>query len=251
MMQIENVSYSIGPTSIIDDLTLQIPKGQVTALIGPNGAGKSTLLSLMARLIRPQSGRVTLDGEDLQTTAPQVLAKKLSVLRQENIISSRLTVRDLISFGRYPYHKGQPSPDDYLHVQNAVDNLDLNDLAHRFLDELSGGQKQRALIAMILCQGTDHVLLDEPLNNLDLVHARQLMQSISAASRKGGRTTVIVLHDINYASQYADHIIGMKGGHIQFQGATSEVFNSDRLGNLFGTAVPVHDVSGQQISLHY
>lgn len=250
-MQIENVSYSVGQTQIIDDVTLQIPKGQVTALIGPNGAGKSTLLSLMARLIRPQSGKVMLDGDDLQTTAPQQLAKKLSVLRQENVISSRLTVRDLISFGRYPHHKGRSTADDLRHVEIAINALDLDDLAHRFLDELSGGQKQRALIAMILCQGTDHVLLDEPLNNLDLVHARQLMQSIFTASRMHARTTVIVLHDINYASQYADHIVGMKAGRILFQGPTSEVFNSDQLSALFGTEVPVHDLSGRQVSMHY
>lgn len=250
-MQIENVSYFVGATQIIDDVSLKIPKGQVTALIGPNGAGKSTLLSLMARLIRPQSGRVTLDNEDLQTTAPHILAKKLSVLRQENVISSRLSVRDLISFGRYPYHKGRPSPEDQKHVQAAINNLDLETLAHRFLDELSGGQKQRALIAMILCQGTDHVLLDEPLNNLDLVHARQLMQNISSASAEGGKTTVIVLHDINYASRYADNIIGMKDGRILFQGPTAEMFNSQKLGDLFETEVPVHTLSDTQISLHY
>lgn len=251
MIQLKDINYTVGGSQIISDLSLDIPKGKVVALIGPNGAGKSTLLSLMSRLIKAQSGQVLLEGEDVQTAQPDALAKRLAVLRQENVITSRLRVRDLISFGRYPHHKGRPDDTDRAHVDQAIERFGLGTFADRFLDELSGGQKQRALIAMILCQDTDYVLLDEPLNNLDLTHAQQLMRTLEQASREGGRTTVIVLHDINYASRYADHIIGLKNGGVAFSGATSDVFTSAHLSALFEVDVPVHEINGQGVSLHY
>lgn len=251
MIEVENISHSLSGSKILDDVSIQFPTGKVTALVGPNGAGKSSLLSILARLNNPDSGRVLLDGAGIHTIQPATLAQKLAILRQENMISSRLRVRDLVAFGRYPYHKGRPSPEDTDHVNIAIETLGLLQLEHRFLDELSGGQKQRAFIAMIWCQNTDYVLLDEPLNNLDLTHAQHLMRTIKEASEVSGKTTIIVLHDINYASRYADHIVGLKEGKLVFTGATKNVFNAKNLEQLFGAEIPVHKIDDHLISAHY
>ena len=212
MIQISDVSHQISGAPILTDVSLSLPKGGITALIGPNGAGKSTLLSLMARLSKLQSGTISFDGADVSTTPTQVLAKRLSILRQDNAVSARLTVEDLVSFGRYPHHKGRPTPDDHRLSEAALDAMALKPLRARFLDELSGGQRQRAFVAMVLAQDTDYVLLDEPLNNLDMKHARQMMERLRDTARELGKSFVIVIHDINFAAAYADHIVVLKNG---------------------------------------
>lgn len=175
MIRTQSVSRSYGDALVVDNVTLDIPARGVTSIIGPNGAGKSTFLSMVSRLLEMSAGSVTVDGMDVTKTPSDVLAQRLSILRQDNHISARITVRDLIGFGRYPHSKGRLTVEDKAHIDKAIDYLDLGALSDRFLDELSGGQRQRAFVAMVLAQDTDYVLLDEPLNNLDMKHAMGIL----------------------------------------------------------------------------
>jgi iron complex transport system ATP-binding protein len=247
----EGVTKRYGHTVVVDDVYLDLPLGGVTALIGPNGAGKSTLLSIVGRLLAADAGRVTVVGLDVATTRGDELAKKMAVLRQENHLDIRLTVRDLVTFGRYPHSKGRPTADDVAHVEKALHYLDLHELADRFLDQLSGGQRQRAFVAMVLCQDADVVLLDEPLNNLDLRHAVSMMGRLRGAARELGRTIVVVVHDINVASCYADTIVAMRDGKVAACGSPAQIMQPDLLEDIYGLPVRVHELDGQLIASYY
>nr|WP_274631150.1 ABC transporter ATP-binding protein [Mesorhizobium shangrilense] len=251
MIEVKQVSKSYGDALVVDGVTLSLPKGGVTSIIGPNGAGKSTLLSMMSRLLPMSEGEILVDGLDVSREKGDVLARRLSILRQDNHLTSRLTVRDIVAFGRYPYSKDRPTPEDRAHVERALDFLDLAPLADRFLDELSGGQRQRAFVAMVLCQDTDYALFDEPLNNLDMRHAATMMRILRQAADHFGKTIVLVLHDINFASCYSDHIIAMKDGKVAFQGKANEVMREDVLGKIFGTAITIHEICGRRIGVFY
>ncbi|WP_439957623.1 ATP-binding cassette domain-containing protein [Paracoccus albicereus] len=204
MIRITDLSHNLGTSRVLHGIDLTIPKGQITALIGPNGAGKSTLLSLIARLDTPLSGRIDVDELQVGACPTDVLARRLAILPQTPEIAPRLSVAELVGFGRYPHHKGRPTPEDRARVSDAIALLSLDGLAHRSLDTLSGGQRQRALLAMTVAQDTDYLLLDEPLNNLDIAASRSLMTLLRRLCEDFGRTVVVVLHDINYASRYAD-----------------------------------------------
>ena len=236
MIQIQNISHQINGHTILNNITLDIPQNGITALIGANGAGKSTLLSLMARL---------------QPTPTAEAAKILSILSQENSIHSRISVRDLLMFGRYPYHQGRPKDEDQAIVEQAVVQFQLEPIAHRYLTELSGGQRQRALIAMVFCQSTEYVLLDEPLNNLDMYYARQLMQLLRELTHRHNRTTVVVLHDINMAAAYADHVVAMQRGEVKLAGSPDEVFTAQNIKTLFDMDVDVLDYKGKKLIVHH
>lgn len=251
MIKIENLDYHIGPKAILSHISTQIPKGGVTALIGPNGAGKSTLFAHIARLLPLQTGCVTIDDMDITTTSPNAMAKKIAILRQENAISSRITVESLLLFGRYPYHQGNPTEEDRGIVEDTLRHFQLEDLRERFVTELSGGQRQRVMVAMVFCQSTDYLLLDEPLNNLDMYYSRQLMQQLRHIADHYHRTVVVVLHDVNYASAYADHIIGMKDGRVLIEGSPDDILTSEHLNDLFGVYAPVLDVQGHRMVMHY
>lgn len=245
------VSKAYGDTLVVNDVSLSIPAGGVTSIIGPNGAGKSTLLSIVARLMSMDKGTVTVDGLDVTTTASDTLARRLSILRQDNHISSRLTVRDLVGFGRYPYSKGRPTMEDKTHIDRALEYLHLETLADRFLDELSGGQRQRAFVAMVLCQDTDYVLLDEPLNNLDMKHASSMMKIMRKAADDLKKTVVLVLHDINFASWYSDNIIAMRDGRICRHGSIDDIIRPDVLREIYDMDIGVKELDGQRICLFY
>lgn len=251
MISIESVAKRYGEQLIIDDVNLTIPRGGVTAVIGPNGAGKSTLLKVMSRLEPLSAGMVTVDGLDVSTTKSSVLATRLAVLRQENHVTMRLTVRDLVAFGRFPHSNGKLSPRDEQHIDEALAFLGLTELADRSLDELSGGQRQRAFVAMVICQDTDYVLLDEPLNNLDMRHSVMMMQHLRRIALELGKTVVIVLHDINFASVYADRIIAMRDGRVLHEGPTNEIMTSERLAELYDLFIPIHEVEGRRIGVYY
>lgn len=251
MIQIQNISHQINGHPILNNITLDIPQNGITALIGANGAGKSTLLSLMARLQPVQSGSIAYNGRDLAATPTAEAAKILSILTQENSIHSRISVRDLLLFGRYPYHQGQPKDEDRAIVENALAQFKLEDLANRYLTELSGGQRQRAMIAMVFCQCTDYVLLDEPLNNLDMYHARALMRLLQRLTHEHKRTTVVVLHDINQAAAYADFVVAMKNGRVALTGRPEEVFTEENIRDLFDMDVAVLDYQGKKLIVHH
>lgn len=245
MIEISDVSYRIGGAQILNGINLALPKGGISALIGPNGAGKSTLLSLVARLMPLQSGQVTVDDLRVGACANNTLARKLAILPQASDAAPLLSVRELVSFGRYPYHKGRPTAQDHAKVEQALATFGLMDLAERRLDTLSGGQRQRAQVAMTFAQDTDYILLDEPLNNLDIAASRSLMQVLQDLAAAHDRTIVIVLHDINYAAAYADLIVAMKEGKVVASGTPDDIVTEEVLKDVFGTDPKVHRIDGK------
>lgn len=251
MIEIDNVSFRHGVAPVLQDVTLSLPKGGLTALVGPNGAGKSTLFSLMARLLKLQSGAIRFDGMDVATTTSMELARKIAILRQDTHVTARLTVRDLIGFGRFPHHRGRPGPDDEEMIEKGLELFELSGLSERYIDELSGGQRQRALVAMAYVQDTDYLLLDEPLNNLDMHFARTLMKQLRHLADRYRKTIVVVLHDINYAAAYADRIVALKDGRLSAQGTPEEIMTADCLGALFDMEIVIETVRGRRIALHH
>jgi iron complex transport system ATP-binding protein len=245
MIQIQNLSHRIGQALILRDISLTLPKGGITALIGPNGAGKSTLLSLIARLNPLQAGRITVDELDVCQTNSRTLAKRLAILPQIQDAAPRLSVRDLVSFGRYPHSRGRLSAEDHAIIEDALKTFHLTPLHNRALDTLSGGQRQKALLAMIFAQQTEYLLLDEPLNNLDIAGSRGLMQQLRQVSREQGRTIVIVLHDINYALAYADHLVAMADGTVVAQGRPADVVTERLLSRTYGTDAAILKQGGR------
>jgi iron complex transport system ATP-binding protein len=251
MIEVSNISKRYQDTVVVDDVSLTLPAGGVTAIIGPNGAGKSTLLSMISRLLPMSAGRVLVDGIDVVQGDSAQLARRLAILRQDNHLPMRLTVRDLVAFGRYPHTKGRPTVEDAAHVERALGYLGLDELAERYLDQLSGGQRQRAFVAMVLCQDTDYVLLDEPLNNLDMRHAVDMMRLLRRAADELGKTVILVLHDINFASCYADRIVAMRGGKLAYVGTPQELIRPEVLIDLYQLEIRVHEVDGQRICVYY
>jgi iron complex transport system ATP-binding protein len=251
MIEIKNVSLSYGDFPILRDINLSLPKGGITALVGPNGAGKSSLLSLVARLQPLQIGRITIDGLSVDKASSRQLARRLAILRQDGAVASRLTVRELVNFGRFPHHQGRPGNEDLMLVDAALAQFDLQALSDRFIDTLSGGQRQRAMVAMTFCQGTDYMLLDEPLNNLDMFHARQLMRSLRTIADERQRTAIIVLHDINQAAAHADRIVAMRDGAIIADGTPEAVLTEDNLEAIFGYRMQIAHLAGKPLVLHH
>ncbi|MDR2129094.1 MAG: ATP-binding cassette domain-containing protein [Burkholderiaceae bacterium] len=252
MIVTQHVCKRYGKTTVLDDVSVTFPKGSVTSIIGPNGAGKTTLLMVISRLYTKDSGVVTVDGMDIGTTPSDQLARHLAILRQDNALASRLTVRDLVTFGRYPHSRGRPTLADKEHVERAIAYLDMQDLTERYLDELSGGQRQRAFVAMVLCQDTDYVLLDEPLNNLDMPHAASMMKLMRRISHDFGKTIIMVLHDINFASWYSDSIVALRQGKLFCSGSTEEVIREDVLSDLYQMDITVQQMpQGKRLCLFY
>lgn len=251
MIRVDNLSLLRGSTRVLDDISLSIAKGGMTALVGPNGAGKSTLLSLIARLRPLQSGTISIDGHPVDTTDSRALARIVAILRQDTTVTSRLRVRELVSFGRFPHSLGRLTDRDRAVVEQALCRFDLVDLADRFIETLSGGQRQRALVAMTFAQETDYLLLDEPLNNLDMYFARELMVELRSLADKAHKTIVIVLHDINHAAAHADRIIALKAGRIQADGPPGEIITPSVLRSVFGFEMRVEIVDGTPFVLHF
>ena len=247
MIEVQNLSHDIHGAPVLRDISVTVPKGGVVALVGPNGAGKSTLLSLMARLIPRQQGRITVDELVVGESDDKDLARRLAILPQTVHAASRLTVRDLVGFGRYPYHRGRPTSDDRAMVEDGMRLFDLLPLAERSLDTLSGGQRQRAFVAMTYVQDTDYLLLDEPLNNLDLAASRALMARLRDLADNKDRTVIIVLHDINFATAYADRVLVMKEGRLCADGAPQDVITETLIQSVFETDAPLRTVEGHPV----
>ena len=251
MISLTDVTMTYGDLTVLGPVTLDIPAGGVTALVGPNGAGKSTLLTIVGRLATATSGRVTVAGNDVTTTPGRTLAKIVSILRQENHFVTRLTVRELVGFGRFPHSQGRLTADDHAKVDEAIAFLDLTALSGRYLDQLSGGQRQRAYVAMVLAQDTDYILLDEPLNNLDMKHAVAMMGQLRRAADELGKTIVLVVHDINFAAAYADRIVALSEGRVVHVGTPSDLMTSDTLEEVFGTPVEVRNDGPYPLAVYY
>ncbi len=239
MISIRNARKWYGEEVKIGPLNIDIPKAGVTSLIGPNGAGKSTTLLMIGRLLNMDEGQITVANMNVTTSKSDDLAKILTILRQENHFVTRLTVRQLVGFGRFPYSKGRLTKEDEVIISKYIDFLKLTDLEHRFLDELSGGQRQRAYVAMVLCQETEYVLLDEPLNNLDIARSVQMMEHLKIAANEFGRTILTVMHDINFAAKYSDRICAMKNGQIAAFGTVQEIMKPEILSDIFETNIEI------------
>ncbi|MEF9981992.1 MAG: ATP-binding cassette domain-containing protein [Glutamicibacter sp.] len=251
MITLNSVSKKYSSTVSIGPVSLEIPTGGITALVGPNGAGKSTMLTMVGRLLGIDQGSIEVSGYDVSKTNSKDLAKIVSILRQENHFVTRLTVRQLVGFGRYPHSKGRLTQADEEIISRSIDFLDLGELEGRYLDELSGGQRQRAYVAMVLAQDTDTVLLDEPLNNLDMKHSVVMMQHLQRAARELNRTIVIVLHDINFAGHYADYICAMKQGKVVEFGTPDEIMCDEVLTKVFETPVKVIPGPNGPLAVYY
>lgn len=251
MIEIVNVTKVYGSTTVVDQITTTIPTGGITSVIGGNGAGKSTMLSMMARLLPTTSGEIYVDGMNVHDTPGDEVARRLAILRQDNHLAVRLTVRDLVAFGRYPHSKGRLTKSDRVAIDQAMEYLHMGPLANRYLDEMSGGQRQRAFVAMVLAQETDYVLLDEPLNNLDMRHSAGMMQILRRTADELGKTIVMVLHDINFASVYSDNIIAMRDGKIVAQGSPETIVTTESMRDIYGLEIPVELIGGNRIGMYY
>ena len=248
MIQTEGVLKQHGEIVAVDGVSLQIGSG-LTAIIGPNGAGKSTLLAAIGRLIGTDAGVITVDGLDVATTRSRLIAQRLAILRQDNSLAIRLSVEDLVGYGRFPHGGSGRSATDREHVERALAMLDLESVRERFLDELSGGQRQRAFVAMALAQDTDHLLLDEPLNNLDPRHSISLMKLLRRLVAEHGTTVVVVMHDINVAAQFADHVVAMGDGQVRHHGPVADVLTAENLTALYDTPARVGEIGGRSVVL--
>ncbi|MFJ5676438.1 ABC transporter ATP-binding protein [Streptomyces sp. NPDC093097] len=251
MIEFTDIRKAYGEHVVLGPVSGRIPAGGVTSLVGPNGAGKSTLLTILGRLAEPTSGTVTVDGLDVHQAKSQDVARVLSILRQENHFTARVTVRELVSFGRFPHCKGRLTAQDVAHVDEALDFLHLGDLQHRYLDQLSGGQRQRAYVAMVLAQDTQYVLLDEPLNNLDMKHSVRMMSQLRRAADELGKTVVLIIHDINFAATYSDRIIALRDGRIAASDTAEGMMRPEILSEVFDTPVQIHEVDGKRTALYY
>lgn len=249
----EALNAGYGARQILTDLDLSVPPNAITAIVGANACGKSTLLRCLARLLKPASGQVILDGRSVRDIPTRALARQLGLLPQSPIAPDGITVADLVSHGRHP-HQGVLSrwteADDRA-VANALDATRTAELADADVDELSGGQRQRVWIAMALAQDTDILLLDEPTTFLDIAHQIDVLDLLVDLNRRRGTTIAMVLHDLNLAARYADHLVAIRAGRVHAAGAPAEVLTEDMVEQVFGVAcrVMVDPTSGQPMML--
>ncbi|KJL02228.1 MULTISPECIES: ABC transporter ATP-binding protein [Priestia] len=251
MVEVTNVSKTYGEKTVLEKTSVVIPKGKITSFIGPNGAGKSTLLSIMSRLIKADSGSISIEGKNIENIDSSDLAQKMSILKQSNQLNIRLSVRELVNFGRFPYSKGRLTKSDEQAVDQALSYMKLESIQDKYLDELSGGQCQRAFIAMVIAQDTEYIFLDEPLNNLDMKHSVEIMKLLKRLVEDLGKTIVIVIHDINFASVYSDYIVALKNGEVICEGPTETIIQTSVLKDIYDMDIPIETVGGQRICVYF
>lgn len=237
--------------TVVDSVSFQLPEKSVISMIGPNGAGKSTVLNILSRLIARDSGVVDFQGTDITKWKSRELSKRLAILTQQNNIQMKLTVRELVAFGRFPYSGSRITPEDDAVIDRAISYMELDDFRDRFIDELSGGQRQRAYIAMVIAQDTEYILLDEPTNNLDIYHATNMMKIVRRLCDELGKTVILVLHEINYAAFYSDYICAFAEGRIVKFGTVKEVMTRENLSRIYGVDFEIMEVGGKPLSIYY
>ena len=251
MIEVNNVLKIYGSNKVVDNVSLKIQKGKITSFIGPNGAGKSTLLSIISRLISKDQGNVFIDGKEINQWDNKDLAKKISILKQSNHLNIRLKVKELVSFGRFPHCEGNLSDEDWKYVNQAIEYLEIKDIEEKYLDKLSGGQRQRAYIAMVVAQNTDYILLDEPLNSLDMKHSVQIMKILRNLVEELNKTVILVIHDINFASCYSDYIVALKEGKIASEGATSKIIDKKVLEDIYEMEFRIENIEDNRICVYF
>ena len=244
-MHVSDLTKQYDGKRVVDGVSFSIPKGKVLSLIGPNGAGKSTVMGMLSRLIARDSGLVDFAGRDIAQWKSKELAKRLAILTQSNHIEMKLTVRELVTFGRFPYSGSRVTQEDQAIIDQAIAYMELEDFQDRFLDELSGGQRQRAMIAMVIAQDTEYVLLDEPTNNLDIYHATNMMKIVRRLCDELGKTVILVLHEINYAAFYSDYICAFVDGKIAQFGTVKEVITRENLARIYHVDFEILEIQGK------
>ena len=248
MILVKNILKKYDNKKVVNDVSVNIEKGKITSFIGPNGAGKSTLLSIITRLMKRDLGEVYIEGKEISQWDKKELSKKIAILKQSNNLNMRLTIRELVSFGRFPYCEGRLTEEDEKFVDDAIEYMNLVDIQNKYLDELSGGQRQRAFIAMVIAQGTEYIFLDEPLNNLDM---KSMMKVLRNLCDELGKTIILVMHDINFTACYSDYIVALKDGKIARQGTVDEIINEDILREIYEMDFNVQEIDGNKISIYY
>ena len=241
-MKLENIDKSIQKQDILQGISLEVSPQKLTAFIGPNGAGKSTLLSIMSRLTKKDQGILSIKGREIESWNSQELAKELTILKQKINYQAKLTVEELVSFGRFPYSRGRLRAEDWEKIRETLDYLELTNLKDRYIDSLSGGQLQRVFIAMVLAQDTDFILLDEPLNNLDIKQSVSMMQILRRLVEELGKTIM--------ASQYADEIVAFKDGKVFSKGTTNQIMQSNLLSQLYEIPITLANINGKKICIY-
>lgn len=250
-MRIKELTKKYDGKTVVDGVTFEIPKGKILSLIGPNGAGKSTVMGIISRLIARDSGQVSFAGTDIKKWKSRDLSKRLAILTQSNHVQMKLTVRELVSFGRFPYSGSRRTKEDEEIIDKAVAYMELQDIQDQFIDELSGGQRQRAYIAMVIAQDTEYILLDEPTNNLDIYHATNMMKIVRRLCDELGKTVILVLHEINYAAFYSDYICAFVDGKIAKFGTVKEVMTKETLSAIYKVDFEILEISGKPLSIYY
>lgn len=251
MIRVKDIEKKFGRKIVLDGVSIEFPKGRITSLIGSNGTGKSTLLSVISRLLPHEGGIVLVDEKNIAEYKNRMLAQRLSILKQFNHIALKLTVRDLVSFGRFPYSQDKLTDADQEKIETAIRFLDLGDITDSPIDELSGGQKQRAFMAMVVAQDTEYILLDEPLNNLDMKHSVQIMKTLRKLAEELGKTIIIVLHDINFASHYSDYIIALKNGKVRYFDRTENIIDEAILKDIFDIEFSLSEHNGKKVCNYF
>ena len=250
-MNIEKLVKKYDGKTVVDSVSFQIPKGKVTSLIGPNGAGKSTVMGMISRRIAKDEGLIRFEEKDIGKWKSKELAKHLAILTQHNNVQMKLTVRELVAFGRFPYSGSRLTAEDEAVVEKAIAYMELEPVQNRFIDELSGGQRQRAYIAMAIAQDTQYLLLDEHTNNLDIYHATNLMKTVRRLCDELGKTVILVLHELNYAAFYSDCICAFKDGRIAKFGTVEEVINKQTLSDIYNVDFEILEVAGKPLTIYY
>lgn len=250
-MFVKDITKHYDGKAVVDGVSFEIPRGKVLSLIGPNGAGKSTVMGMLSRLIARDSGLVDFEGTDITRWKSRELSKRLAILTQSNNVQMKLTVRELVAFGRFPYSGGHLSKDDKEIIDRAIAYMKLEDFEEQFIDELSGGQRQRAYIAMVIAQDTEYILLDEPTNNLDIYHATNLMRIVRRLCDELGKTVILVLHEINYAAFYSDYICAFVDGKIAKFGTVREVITKENLSDIYKVDFEIMQIEGKPLSIYY
>ena len=250
-MKVTELTKKYDGKAVVDSVSFEIPKGEVISLIGPNGAGKSTVMGIISRLVARDAGLVDFGGKDIAKWKSKELAKRLAILTQTNNIQMKLTVRELVAFGRFPYTGGRITEEDDRIINQAISYMELQEFEDRFIDELSGGQRQRAYIAMVIAQDTEYVLLDEPTNNLDIYHATNMMKIVRRLCDELGKTVILVLHEINYAAFYSDYICAFVDGKIAKFGTVEEVMTKETLSEIYKVDFEIMTIKGKPLSIYY
>lgn len=250
-MFVKDLTKKYDGKTVVDSVNFEIPRGKVISLIGPNGAGKSTVMGMISRLIAQDSGIVDFEGKDIGKWNSKELAKRLAILTQTNNVQMKLTVRELVTFGRFPYSGGRTTKEDEQIIDRAIEYMELQEFEEQFIDELSGGQRQRAYIAMVIAQDTEYVLLDEPTNNLDIYHATNMMKIVRRLCDELGKTVILVLHEINYAAFYSDYICAFKNGKIAKFGTVEEVMTKENLSEIYNVDFEIMEIEGRPLSIYY